>query len=56
MEALGITVLFSVLLGLLFMAAFVWDYQNRGDDDQARESLRPLDEDDAVAPAPVKRG
>lgn len=55
MEALGITVLFSVLLGLLFMAAFVWDYKNRGDDDQARESLRPLDDDDGVIPAHHKR-
>ena len=45
MEALGITVLFSVLLGLLFMAAFVWDHTNRGDDDRERESLRPLDDD-----------
>lgn len=51
MEALGITILFSVLLGLLFMAAFVWDHQNRGDDDRDREALRPLDDDSDVVPA-----
>lgn len=54
MEALGITILFSVLLGLLFMAAFVWDHANRGDDDREREALRPLDEDDGVVPASRK--
>lgn len=52
MEALGITILFSVLLGLLFMAGFIWDQANRGDDGRERESLRPLDEDAAPRAPP----
>lgn len=54
MEALGITILFSVLLGAVFMAGFIWDQVNRGGDDRERESLRPLDEDDPSPAGPPR--
>ena len=50
MNALAITVLFSVVLGLGFMAAFVWDRRTRRDGSAESESLRPLEDD-----APVVR-
>jgi len=49
-EALAVTVFFSVLLALLAALAFVWDQRNRRDDGFERESLRPLDEDGPPAP------
>ena len=50
MEALNVTVFFSVLLALLAAIAFAWDQRNRRDDGYDREALRPLDEDGPPAP------
>jgi hypothetical protein len=49
-EALAVTVFFSVLLALLAALAFAWDQRNRRGDGYDRESLRPLDEDGPPAP------
>lgn len=54
MEALSITILFSVLLGLIFIAGFAWDWRTRAGDDAERESLRPLREDEHTVPASAK--
>jgi len=50
MEALNVTVFFSVLLALLAAFAFTWDQSNRRDDGYDREALRPLDEDGPPPP------
>lgn len=52
MNALAITVFFSVILALLAVAGFIWDHAARKDDGYDRESLRPLDEDGPGRPAP----
>ncbi len=51
-EALALTVLFSVLLALGASLAFLWDQRNRGEDGLERESLRPLDEEAPAHPSP----
>lgn len=54
MNVLALTVLVSVGLGLLFMAAFVWDRRVREDVSSESESLRPLEDDDPALKTPFK--